>query len=732
MLQVAALPEQVRTLITSKSEGNPFYVEEVTKSLVESGVLRTSDGVCTLERPAQQVRVPDTIQEVILSRIDRLEQEAKEAIQLASVIGREFTVRLLDRISDVDAQLDDLLIDLKKLELIYEKDYFPELSYMFKHALTHDVAYSTLLLERRKNLHRMVGAAIEELYADRLSEQAEALAHHYFEGQDWEKALQYLVKSGDKAVASYANQEALDHYARALEVCGRVGESALSTVAEVTQSRALVSVNLGNLDEAIADLQTMADAARRLGDSRLEGIALAFCGMGALFAHEFEKAEDYLLPAITIGEEGFADVGLLANVWLAELLLVTNRHEEAAEPLRRMQELAAQVEDPFTLAWAGVIGGMRPHWTGHFDEALTYAGGRSWEAARQMAMTTLWNRWFESLMRGGKGEYDKALGILNEVIALAQRVGEVLSSSRALNTIGWIYVELQAHDAAITWNTRGLEAALSINAPDPEVEFNARLNLADSLLALGRLDEAEEQLRPVEAVYRKPKPQERFMLWRYAQHLFHTYGELWLVRGDTERALEYAGECLMLAEQSDSRKNIVKGRRLRGQVLTVQVKLAEAEPEIEMALRIAKEVGNPPQLWKTLVALGDLRNAQGQEKEATVAYGEAVAVIERVAAALEDEALRETDEMASDLAFLDVAGRLAKKLLELAATNGVKRQDGVLLDMLITQEELANMIGVTRESVNRNLSLFRRIGLVAKEGRRFVLRDPAGLRRRCE
>lgn len=94
--------------------------------------------------------------------------------------------------------------------------------------------------------------------------------------------------------------------------------------------------------------------------------------------------------------------------------------------------------------------------------------------------------------------------------------------------------------------------------------------------------------------------------------------------------------------------------------------------------------------------------------------------------------LRETDEMASDLAFLDVGGRLAKKLLDLAATNGLRRTDGVLVDMVLTQEELANMIGVTRESVNRNLSLFRRIGLIAKEGRRFVLRDPAGLRRRCE
>src|SRR5437667_200204 len=94
--------------------------------------------------------------------------------------------------------------------------------------------------------------------------------------------------------------------------------------------------------------------------------------------------------------------------------------------------------------------------------------------------------------------------------------------------------------------------------------------------------------------------------------------------------------------------------------------------------------------------------------------------------------LRETDEMASDLAFLDVGGRLAKKLLDLAATNGVRRRDGVLLDMTLTQEELANMIGVTRESVNRNLGLFRRIGLIAKEGRRFILRDPAGLRHPCE
>ena len=132
------------------------------------------------------------------------------------------------------------------------------------------------------------------------------------------------------------------------------------------------------------------------------------------------------------------------------------------------------------------------------------------------------------------------------------------------------------------------------------------------------------------------------MLWRYAQHLFHSYGELWLARGDYEKALAYADECLALAEQSDSKKNIVKGRRLRGQVFLAQGKLAEAEKELATALEIAQEIGNPPQLWNTHAALGDLRQAQGRVDDGRQAYRDALAVIEGVAAGLSDESLRET------------------------------------------------------------------------------------------
>ena len=192
------------------------------------------------------------------------------------------------------------------------------------------------------------------------------------------------------------------------------------------------------------------------------------------------------------------------------------------------------------------------------------------------------------------------------------------------------------------WNERGLEAAVEAHSPDPECESNARLNLGDNLLALGRLDEAEEHFRTVERVVRNPSPPERWALWLYSQHFFHSYGELWLARGDYDRALSYADECVELAESTDRPKNAVKGRRLRGQALLAQGKLAEAEKELATALEVAREIDNPPQLWKTHAALGDLRQAQNRRDDARQAYRDALSVIDGVAAGLEDESLKET------------------------------------------------------------------------------------------
>ena len=286
---------------------------------------------------------------------------------------------------------------------------------------------------------------------------------------------------------------------------------------------------------------------------------------------------------------------------------------------------------------------MLHNWGGRFGEALEHLD--RWRAAVEEShrtVTLLQNRWAEALARGGKGEYQQALRILQDVVPICDRIGEVQMRARALNTMGWIYGELQDHRRARDWNERGVQAAVDIVTPDFHLGAMARLNLGDSLLALGHLDEAEEQFQKVERVARNPTPPERFALWLYSQRLFHSYGELWLARGDYEKALSYADECIELAESTDRPKNIVKGRRLRGQTFLAQGKLAAAEKELATALEIAEEIGNPPQLWKTHAALGELRQAQGKAADGRQAYQDALAVIEGVAAGLTDESLRET------------------------------------------------------------------------------------------
>jgi tetratricopeptide (TPR) repeat protein len=174
---------------------------------------------------------------------------------------------------------------------------------------------------------------------------------------------------------------------------------------------------------------------------------------------------------------------------------------------------------------------------------------------------------------------------------------------------------------------------------DSEIIFNARINLADTAFGIGNFDRAREML---EEMYSSLPQQHEWMKWRYTQHLTHSLGEVRFSLGEINGALILADECLALAEKTESRKNIIKGRRLRGQVFLSQGKLSEAEKEFQYALMIAMEIGNPPQLWKTYVALGDLRKEQQKTREALQAYRNALSVIDEVANGLEDQALKNT------------------------------------------------------------------------------------------
>ena len=215
------VPAEASRLVARKAEGNPLFVEELAKSLVEDGTLERVGGGYRLARPLADAHIPNTIQGVIMARIDRLPEASKTALQIASVIGREFTARLVERVAALERDAPQALGELRTVELIYEKARSPELEYMFKHALTHDVAYESLLRQKRRELHRRTGQVIEELYADRLPEFYETLAFHFTRGESWEQAVDYLLKSALKARASFDYPEGSRLCAEAIEVLQR-------------------------------------------------------------------------------------------------------------------------------------------------------------------------------------------------------------------------------------------------------------------------------------------------------------------------------------------------------------------------------------------------------------------------------------------------------------------------------------------------------------------------------
>ena len=177
-----------------------------------------------LVKNLSEVSVPDTIQGIIMARLDRLGDDGKRTVQLASVIGRQFLVRLLARVAGLSERLEGLLRELQALEIIYEQGLLPEPAYIFKHAVIQDVAYHSLLMQRRKALHRAVGEAIEELYQDRLEEHYAELAHHFTQGEVWDKALAYCRQAGEKAMAQSAYREAVGYFEQALSALPHLPE----------------------------------------------------------------------------------------------------------------------------------------------------------------------------------------------------------------------------------------------------------------------------------------------------------------------------------------------------------------------------------------------------------------------------------------------------------------------------------------------------------------------------
>ena len=217
---------QLKELILEKTEGTPFFMEEVVQTLVEEGALLGERGTYRLDTTPTQLHISPTVQGVLAARIDRLTAEEKELLQQLAVIGRQFPTSLIQHvIVQPEADLYRVLASLQAKEFLYEQPAFPEVEYLFKHALTQEVAYGTVLQERRKELHERTGQALEALYADNTEEHAGALAHHYQHSGNAEKAVVYLHLAGQQAVRRSAHEEAIRHVSLALDLCKTLADT---------------------------------------------------------------------------------------------------------------------------------------------------------------------------------------------------------------------------------------------------------------------------------------------------------------------------------------------------------------------------------------------------------------------------------------------------------------------------------------------------------------------------
>jgi predicted ATPase len=258
-------------LLIARTEGNPFFLEESVRALVETGVLAGAPGSYRLVQPLQGLQVPATVQAVLAARIDRLPPEEKRLLQIAAVIGTEVLLPLLQAIAEVPEEaLHSGLAHLQAAEFLYETHLFPERAYTFKHALTHEVAYGSLLQERRRVLHARIVAALEALAGDRLTEQVERLAHHALRGEVWAKALPYCRQAGEKALARSAHREAMGYFEQALSVLQHLPEQRATRAQAIDLRLALCSALLpfGDFGRILAALREAESLAAALDDPR--------------------------------------------------------------------------------------------------------------------------------------------------------------------------------------------------------------------------------------------------------------------------------------------------------------------------------------------------------------------------------------------------------------------------------------------------------------------------------
>jgi class 3 adenylate cyclase len=573
--------QSLKELLIERTEGNPFFLEESVRTLVETKVLVGDRGNYHLEKKVESTQVPATVQAVLAARIDRLPLEEKQLLQSAAVIGKDVPFSLLQAITELsDEELRRGLTRLQAAEFLYETSLFPDLEYTFKHALTHEVAYGSLLHERQRALHLQIVEAIETLYSDRLVEQAERLAQHAARGEVWDKAVTYLRQAGTKADARSANREAVSYFEQALTALAHLPESRETREQAIDLHFNLRNslTALGEREMVLGHLRAAEALANALGDERRLARVSVYIARELSAQGEYEQAATVCERAIAMART-LDDYGLevTATLFLGFAYYCLGNYPRTVEVLRRN---LLSLDNPVVRERFGGTG-------------LPFANSR---ASLTLALAE-------------RGEFVEAVARCADAIQIADAVGHPYSVTVIYRGMGLLHLRRgNLHQA-----TLALEHALEVcQGVDSPLLFHAVSSALGYAYALsGRSAEAiplleEAGKRPVR---RSSEGQSLRTIW---------LSEAYLLAGRMADARAAAQRALGLARQHKERGYEAYTLRLLGEIAAREAPLdiGKAENHYRQALALAEELGMRPLIAHCHLGLGKLYRRIGSRQQA--------------------------------------------------------------------------------------------------------------------
>jgi len=582
VLGVDEASDALYDLIVAKAEGNPFFVEELARTVREQ------------IGGAAPMTVPDTVEEVLGGRIDRLAAEERRLLELAAVVGKDVPFRVVHAVSgSPEDVLTRAFERLTSAEFLYETSLGPETEYTFKHTLTHEVAYGRLLPERRRALHARITEAIERLYPTRLADHVERLAHHAFEGEAWAKAHAYLHQAGTKAYSRCAHQEAAACFDRALAALGRLPESRERTerVVDLRFDLRNTLQPLGEFERILECLREAETLARTLGDQRRLGEATAYLTDYFRLMGDQDRAIDYGHQALAIADsvDDFR-LRLRANTYLGQTYHALGDYRRAAGFLTR--NIDALDGDRMLQSY-----GFAQFPSVHSRTSLVWC------------LTEL-------------GEFEDGARIGREGLRIAEAVDHPFTLATAHAGIGSLYVRQGNLEAGIPILERGLDLCrtwkLSLWFPPVAsalgVGYSLSGRVADAVPLLERAVEQSEGMR----------------LGGWHSRVLAAMGYAYLLAGRPTDALQATRRALEIARAHKERGHEAWSWGLLGEIaLRSELSIPEAEQALHRTLTLATELEMRPLAAHSRLGLGrwfqragNRMDAEAHMRAASALFGE--------------------------------------------------------------------------------------------------------------